>query len=963
MNRKKNNFFDVSTLWAVGFGLMFCVLTVPRTVAIAEDAIDTANVVVTNTVEAPKILPRSTWMTPDLQKLSDWIPDREAFPPDFRPVNRIIIHHSAGNNGYPDPISTIQGIFRYHAVSMGWQDIGYNYIIDYDGNIYEGRLGGNGVRGAHVYTRSDCLNFNHGSIGIVLLGDYSNIEPSEKMYESVAKLTGWLAYVNGLDPTQTAYRSTVWQDKKNNGTCDSSDGGFVYNYYGPVVVGHKDVGNTQCPGVTNLAKIRTEAKTYANSYVGFFYRADQNSGIYEIKNGLAEIVANSSPTENMIINIPQTQLDLFSERNFTRYPDGSLLRLSGSIYLVVSNFLRRFETDSILAKLGFDAKNVMTLPDRDKELYVAGATIKYGPDGKLLSSGGTVFYIENGKKRGITSPRLFESRGFNWKDVEATDQTVLDSYLDGDVLRYKDGVLLAVNGTVFAWENEARHGITSPQLFEKLGYKWDNIIEMSPLEEQFHQIGEVKRYPAGTLVMAKGVPTVYRVNNNERQPFTSGELFMNLGYKFEDVVETSEIEIALYKDGDLVKYPDGSLLRLASSPGVFIIENGKKKEFSSSEEFLGGGHKWSDIIVLEQDNLDNYESANTTNMTGNLPVAGLVAPVLANNYSDTQTKDETLDPSIEESIEYSIPEGQKIRVALKSFTKSVGISSVGGRFSVKDASGNQIYVGSEGDIYIANYDATSDFLIEPVLNSCVQCGIVSAIKIASIDGTDIGGANPFHSGYGGATDNIFLGNIRVKYSSASQKCWMINELDIEDYVSGVAEISEDLSAEYLDMMAVVIRTYAIFYVEAGGKHSGEPFDLKNSLDGNGGDQIYKGYGFTSRARNFSLAAQRTKGTFIAYNGRPILAAYSSDSGGTTKDARQIWTASYYADKPYLWGGISDPATTVHNSTLVSASHGVGISNVGAREMIDLGSTWEEVVKYYYPEVCIRSLLGIKKGVE
>lgn len=946
--------------------IVSCFLVIPRTVATAEDIIGTNNVVTTNVVDVPVILPRSTWMTPDLQKLSDWVPDREAFPPDYRPVNRIILHHSAGSNGYPNPISTIQGIYRYHAVSQGWQDIGYNYIIDYDGNIYEGRLGGNGVRGAHVYTRSDCLNFNHGSIGIVLLGDYSNTEPSEKMYESVAKLTGWLAHVNGLDPSQTAYRSMVWQDKKVNGTCDSTDGGFLYNYYGPVVVGHKDVGSTQCPGTTSLARIRTEAKTYADSYVGFFYRADQSSGIYEIKNGLAEIVADSSPNENMIINISQTQLDLFSERNFTKYPDGSLLRLSGSVYLVVKNFLRRFETESIMAKLGFSSKDVMTLPAGDKELYDTGSTIKYGPDGKLLSASGTVFSIENGKKRGITSPQLFESHCFNWKNIETTDQTILDSYLDGDTMQYRDNTLLAVSGTVFAWENKARHGITSPQLFEKLGYKWENIIEMLPIEEEFHQVGEIKRYPANTLVMAAGVPTVYRINNNERQPFTSGELFMNLGYKFEDVIETSDAELALYKDGDIVKYPDGSLLRMASAPGVFIIENGKKRGFKTADEFLNEGHAWKDVIVLEHDRLDDYMSANSTIAVVNNEVEKFIKSKVksttdnvttnetddATNNSEDLDLDSTIDPSIDASIEYSIPDGQEIRIALKSFTSSVGISAVGGGFRVKDAVGSEIYSGLEGDVYNINYSQTAELLIEPNTESCVQCGLINTLKIVSIDGVTISETNPFHSGYGGATDNVFLGNIRIKYSPVSKKCWVINELKIDDYVSGVAEVSDDLSGEYLDMMAVVIRTYAMFYVEAGGKHGAEPFDLKNSLDGNGGDQVYKGYGFASRAKNFSFAVQRTADQVILYDNKPILAAYSSDSGGVSKDARQLWTASYYADKPYLWGGIADPATTAHNPALVSASHGVGISNVGAREMIDLGSSWDSVVKYYYAGVVV-----------
>lgn len=972
MNKEKNNFLNVKIWSILLLPLIVVAFLIAGTKNNSVNAADTVNTVNTNNiVEIPTILPRSTWMTTDLQKLSDWVPDREAFPPDYRPVNRIILHHSAGSNGNPNPIATIQGIYRYHAVSQGWQDIGYNYIIDYDGNIYEGRLGGNGVRGAHVYTRSDCLNFNHGSIGIVLLGDYSTAEPSEKMYESVAKLVGWLASVNDLDPAQSARRSIVWQDKKDGYSCDSTDGGFLYNYYGPVVVGHSDVGSTRCPGITDLVRIRTEAKVYADSFDEIFYRTKESSGIYEIKNGLAEIVSSNSPDANKIIEIAQTQLDLFSGKNFTKYPEGSLLSLSGSIYLVVQDVLRRFETDSIMAKLGFNPKDVMILPAGDKELYTTGSAIQYGPDGKLLSSGKVIYYIEGGKKRGVTSPQLFESYGFKWANVELTGQPILDSYLDGEILKYKENTLLSFENTIFVLENGKRSGITSPQLFSMLGYQWEDVVEMSPCEKEFYQLGEIKRYPTDTIVVATGFPTAYRISGNERQPFTSGELFLNLGYKFENLVEINEIEIKLYNERETVKYPDGTLLQPAFSSGIFVIENGKKKGFSSPEEFLSGGHKWKDVIILEHDDLSTY--------------ADMVADVYADNVADTdnttqhathnmeQTTDEmdeavdnqedlgvdsiVIDSTIEGSLptqefretgtEYSIPNNQEIRVALKSFTKSVGISSVGGGFNVKDTTGNEIYSGLENDVYILDYSETSEILVEPYMESCVQCGLVNTLKIVSIDGVTVDKNNPFHSGYGGETDNVFLGDIRIKYSPVSKKCWVINELKIDDYVAGVAEVSEDLSAEYLDMMAVVIRTYAMFYIESGGKHVGEPFNLKNSLDGNGGDQVYKGYGFTSRARNFLISVQRTSDQIILYENKPILAAYSSDSGGVSKDAREIWTASYYADKPYLWGGVSDPVTTVHNPTLVSASHGVGISNIGAREMIDEGSSWEEVVKYYY----------------
>ena len=53
-----------------------------------------------------------------------------------------IVHHTAGVNHDPDPAATVRAIFAYHAVVQGWGDIGYNFLVDADGRIYEGRHSG-----------------------------------------------------------------------------------------------------------------------------------------------------------------------------------------------------------------------------------------------------------------------------------------------------------------------------------------------------------------------------------------------------------------------------------------------------------------------------------------------------------------------------------------------------------------------------------------------------------------------------------------------------------------------------------------------------------------------------------------------------------------------------------------------------------------------------------------------------
>lgn len=247
---------------------------------------------------------------------------------------------------------------------------------------------------------------------------------------------------------------------------------------------------------------------------------------------------------------------------------------------------------------------------------------------------------------------------------------------------------------------------------------------------------------------------------------------------------------------------------------------------------------------------------------------------------NTQIQDEekSIQPNGDQAVISSV------RVALKSFAKSAGITSATGKYMVKDnASGQIIYAGDAGNIYTMNFSQNCDIEVSSDNN---------ILKIYSIDGVIIDEKNPFHSGYGGVNDNVFAGKIRISYSQVSNKLWIINELSLEDYVKGVAEVSETAPREYLKAMALIIRTYAFYHISNGGKHKGEPFDLKNSLSGNGDDQIFKGAGFSSRAPIFASLVDETAGQIIFYQDKPILAAYSSDSGGVSKDARQVWSSGF-----------------------------------------------------------------------
>lgn len=140
-------------------------------------------------------------------------------------VKLIVIHHTgeAANSTLPDlpGPEQVQAIYRMHTVTNGWGDIGYHYLIDTEGVIYEGRAGGHGVIGAHVY----CANT--GTIGIALIGNFQSKNPSEEQVKSLRRLIASLAKEYDIDLT----KNVLFHGKKQ-----------------PTVVGHRDIAPTACPG-------------------------------------------------------------------------------------------------------------------------------------------------------------------------------------------------------------------------------------------------------------------------------------------------------------------------------------------------------------------------------------------------------------------------------------------------------------------------------------------------------------------------------------------------------------------------------------------------------------------------------------------------------------------------------------------------------------------------------------------
>jgi peptidoglycan hydrolase-like amidase len=503
--------------------------------------------------DVPQILPRSTWdNSSDLHALLVWMPQNESFPSDWQPVERIVFHHAATPTADSvSAIQRIQSIYRFHSVTKGWGDIGYNYIIDQDGNIYEGRYGGNGSRAAHVFRDEDRYNFNFGTIGVVLLGTYSDQDMSEQMYDSASRLAGWLAAANNLSPSNSK-TSSVWDQTTRN---------FTGTFTGHVVLGHKEIESTNCPGVINLAKIRQSASAFSQNYLNYAYQIAGINNAYKIEKGVkkeynsfVELNAASGNKYDKAVLINKEQVNLFSENRFYKFPAGSLVKTGDNpkVYFVENGKVRSIETSaSQFNKMGFNFADVKVITQEQMDTYAPGQAVRYAGDGTLVknASDGKVYYSESGKRRYIGSASLFNFLGFVWGKVKSLAENEVESYLAGEPMRYPDGALVKgdKSSDVFYLNGNNKHPIFSASIFESLGLKWKNIRTLTQAEVDSFPMAGTTKHAEGTLIKSSASASVYVVRNGEKELIPSIEAFNQAGYKASKILalKASDFE-ALY---------------------------------------------------------------------------------------------------------------------------------------------------------------------------------------------------------------------------------------------------------------------------------------------------------------------------------------------------------------------------------------------------------------------------------
>jgi hypothetical protein len=179
----------------------------------------------------PPIIARSTWADGRTRP-------RKA--PYYGEVKVAVVHHTVNGNGYSKRQSAaiVRGMALFHRNVNGWNDLGYNFVVDRFGQIFEGRGGGidEALTGAHAG------GYNFATTGVAVLGSFSASAPSARAFESLARLLAWKLSLHGVPAIG---RDTIEVSRPGSGYSRYPAGAHVSLKR---ISGHRDADVTSCPG-------------------------------------------------------------------------------------------------------------------------------------------------------------------------------------------------------------------------------------------------------------------------------------------------------------------------------------------------------------------------------------------------------------------------------------------------------------------------------------------------------------------------------------------------------------------------------------------------------------------------------------------------------------------------------------------------------------------------------------------
>jgi hypothetical protein len=876
-------------------------------------------------------------------------------------VDLIVIHQTAESLESATRrtgLERMRALFVSHTKGRGWGDIGYHFVIDDEGKIYEGRAGGPGVIGAQVYCN------NTGTIGIALMGNFELQRPTLAQIRSLRLLTATLLEVYDLEPAQ----SVVFHGRLL-----------------PRVVGHSDLEATSDPGPylrellpqVRLFTITRDFRLPVYSSVlpettrhhasspspppitlqagesrTVLYRVSNDSGktwtsdTWLLGNGNGRITFNNLHSGGFVAGfllnrapVPPGKTATFITTLQAGFTPGAF---EASFTPVISNKMRATadsftqEITILPVALTYTITN-SSFPNNIQEGQDLIGEVSLQNTGSVpwtsIPSQAVLFQVQAEEGGNLplvsllSSPERVPPGGtgvfkLNLQRIASGNRrfSILPTMSDGTPLH---GPPIELQSIVVAshipYQDEAEEQIVSrppPKRTEPLRYGRGQLLR----EQQWDQY----LIEGDDADLQLRTPPIYDLFRREPVHIeatirSKGRGIANLDPLFH-VQRDSNTIILLDENnrriGSTLLAPFSMHPFDAKQTSFTLIPPGRPGDYE-----LRIGNRAFRIHVRE----DLRRPRFRTSSDSSVPSASF-ASSRTNRLSRRRVAQ-----SVERTVVHASPlpptSFSSIRIRL-SFEEPSAILQVSSRAKAKTADASvelpgPVRLAKDGDLCRAEVDGQK---LE---------GEAIRIEGEPYAITAILNAPSSRNRYRGVIECRIIADTLV----------LINELPLEEYLWGLSEEPDTEPREKQKAFAIAARSYAFYYMTSfERKFPSMPYDGDDSA---ARFQLYSGVAFEEANTQWVEAVKNTEGKIISFNGEVIKSPYFSSSDGRTRSPREAgwgeWPhAPYLASKPDPW---------CEGMTLYG--HGVGMSGCGAEGQANQGRSAEEILQYYYPGTEIR----------
>lgn len=312
-----------------------------------------------------------------------------------------------------------------------------------------------------------------------------------------------------------------------------------------------------------------------------------------------------------VISVPKTQINYNTSgstiSSADAHPEGTLVKGSGSTVYLIDNQERR----PITSPQAFESRYnwheiVQEAPGDVKSFSINENSPVSFRDGLLIKSAtsSAVYVIVDGQRRRISSSQVFAMLGYKWENIRAiSTDYALNKYSNGSVLGFRDGMLIRGQGRseTYVIEDGLKRHIKTGDIFNALGYKWENIVVVPASQLDYDAKGadviSDTTHPNGTLLKTDSSGVIYLIQNGQRRKIHCWNVFLSHKFRYQDVVVVPDSRLSQYSEDidNPLGFRDGMLIKEKGTNKIYVISNGKRRCITNTQVFEDLGYKWASV--------------------------------------------------------------------------------------------------------------------------------------------------------------------------------------------------------------------------------------------------------------------------------------------------------------------------------------------------------------------------------